>query len=42
MNAMEGKKALELVLAIYKSAAEGIRIRFPLKECSTTDFEGRF
>ena len=42
VNAMEGKKALELVLAIYKSAAEGIRIRFPLKECSTTDFEGRF
>ena len=42
VNAREGKKALELVLAIYKSAAEGIRIRFPLKECSTTDFEGRF
>ena len=37
-----GKRALELVLAIYKSAAEHRPIRLPLKECSTLDFTGRF
>lgn len=42
INAMEGKRALELVLAIYKSAAEGCRIKLPLKECATTEFQGRF
>ncbi|MBQ9361173.1 MAG: Gfo/Idh/MocA family oxidoreductase [Lachnospiraceae bacterium] len=42
ITAMEGKKALELVLAIYKSAAEGVRIRLPLSEGSTSDFKGRF
>ena len=42
VNAMEGKKALELVLAIYKSAAEGKAVKLPLTECSTTDFIGRF
>ena len=38
----DGRKALELVLAIYKSAAEGSIIKFPLKKCSTMDFVGRF
>ena len=42
VTAMDGKKALELVLAIYKSAAEGCSIKFPLSDCSTTDFIGRF
>ncbi len=42
VNAMEGKKALEFVLAIYKSAAEGHSVKLPLKECATTDFIGRF
>ena len=42
VTAMEGKKALELVLAIYKSAATGMPVKFPLTECSTMDFEGRF
>ena len=37
-----GKRALELVLAIYKSAATGEMIKFPLENCSTLDFEGRF
>ena len=37
-----GKRALELVLAIYKSAAEGQPVKLPLTECSTTDFKGRF
>ena len=37
-----GKRALELVLAIYKSAAEGKPIKLPLESCSTMDFVGRF
>lgn len=37
-----GKRALELVLAIYKSAAEHRPVKLPLKDCSTMDFVGRF
>lgn len=37
-----GKRALELVLAIYKSAAEGQAVKLPLENCSTLDFVGRF
>ena len=37
-----GKRALELVLGIYKSAAEGQPVKFPLNECSTMDFVERF
>lgn len=37
-----GRRALELVLAIYKSAAEGRPVKLPMKECSTTEFTGRF
>lgn len=42
VTAMEGKKALELVLAIYKSAATGMPVKLPLTDCSTMDFAGRF
>ena len=42
VTAMDGKRALELVLAIYKSASEGGSVKLPLKECATTDFIGRF
>lgn len=37
-----GLRALELVLAIYKSAAEHRPVQLPLTDCATTDFEGRF
>lgn len=37
-----GKRALELVLAIYKSAAEHRPVKLPLESCSTMDFAGRF
>lgn len=37
-----GKRALELVLAIYKSAAEKRPVKLPLDKCSTMDFIGRF
>ena len=42
VDAEAGKRALELVLAIYKSAKEGSIVKLPLDNCSTLDFEGRF
>ncbi len=42
ITAADGRNALELVLAIYKSAAEGKSIKLPLNKCSTLDFKGRF
>ncbi len=42
VNAMDGKRALELVLAIYKSAAEGCSVKFPFEKGATIDFRGRF
>jgi len=42
VTAIDGRNALELVLAIYKSAAEGKSVKLPLEKCSTLDFEGRF
>jgi len=38
----EGRNALELVLAIYKSAATGERVKLPMVDCSTMDYKGRF
>lgn len=37
-----GRRALELVLAVYKSAAEGRVLKLPLVQSSTTDFVDRF
>ena len=42
VDAEAGKRALELVLAIYKSASEGRSVKLPLKDCATIDFVGRF
>lgn len=42
VDAQAGKRALELVLAIYQSAATGRSVKLPLNECSTIDFVGRF
>ena len=42
VDAEAGKRALELVLAIYKSAKEGRPVKLPLDKCSTMDFVGRF
>lgn len=42
VDAEAGKRALELVLAIYKSAFEGKGVKLPLTDCSTLDFVGRF
>jgi UDP-N-acetyl-2-amino-2-deoxyglucuronate dehydrogenase len=42
IDAYAGRRALELVLAIYKAAQTGMRVELPLKSCSTIDFKGRF
>lgn len=42
VNAQDGRDALELVLAIYKSALEEKPVKLPLDNCSTLDFKGRF
>lgn len=42
VTAEAGKRALELVLAIYKSSFEGKSIMLPLNHCSTMDFVGKF
>ncbi len=42
VNAEAGKRALELVLAIYQSAYTGACVKFPLEKCATVDFKGRF
>lgn len=38
VTAEDGRRALELVLAIYQSSLEGKRVKLPLERCSTLDF----
>jgi len=42
VDAIQGRNALELILGIYKSAAENKPVKFPLEHVSTLDFKGRF
>lgn len=42
ITAEDGMRAVEMILAIYKSAAEGKPVKLPLENCATTDFVGRF
>lgn len=42
VDAYAGRRALELVLAIYKAAALGTSVKLPLNNCSTLEFKGRF
>ena len=42
VTAEDGRRALELVLAIYKSAAESKSIKLPMDKCSTMEFKGRY
>jgi len=42
ISAEDGKRAVELVLAIYQSAATGRPVKLPLEQVSTLDFTGRF
>ena len=42
VDAVAGRRALELVLAIYRSAATGEIVKFPMSNCETMEFSGRF
>ncbi len=42
VDAVAGRNALEMILAIYKSAATGTPVKLPLEKCASIDFEGRF
>lgn len=42
IDAVAGRNALEIVLAVYKSAATGQPVKLPLTECASIDFTGRF
>ena len=42
IDAVAGRNAVEMILAIYKSAATGKPVRLPLVGVSSTDFIGRF
>ncbi len=42
VDADAGKRALELVLGIYQSAYTGQPVKFPMEQCATIDFKGRF
>ena len=42
INAVAGRNAVEMILAIYQSAATGKPVKLPLKGVASTDFIGRF
>ncbi len=42
VDAVAGRNALELVLAIYKSQKEGVPVKFPLTDFRSTDMTGEF
>ena len=42
VNGEAGKRALELILAIYQSAAQRLPVKLPLLSGRTLDFKGQF
>lgn len=42
VDAVAGRNALEMILAIYQSAATGVPVKLPLIDVASTDFAGRF
>ena len=42
VDAVAGRNALEMILAIYQSAATGKPVKLPLKDIASIDFTGRF
>lgn len=42
VNGEAGKRAMELILAIYQSSFEGLPVRLPLVSGKTLDFKGQF
>lgn len=42
VDAVAGRNAVEMILAIYQSSATGVPVKLPLKDVASTDFIGRF
>lgn len=42
VDAVAGRNALEMVLAIYQSAADGVPIKLPIRDIASTNFKGQF
>ena len=42
IDAKAGRRALEMILAMYQSAATGQPVKFPLPDVASTDITGRF
>ena len=42
VDAVAGRNALEMILAIYQSAATGAPVKLPISDVASTDFSGRF
>ena len=42
IDAVAGRNAVEMILAIYQSAFTGKPVKLPLKDVASTDFAGRF
>ncbi len=42
VDAVSGRNALEIILAIYKSQKTGMPVKLPLKEFASTDMKGTF
>lgn len=42
VDAVAGRNALEMILAVYQSAATRKPVKLPLKDVASTDFAGRF
>lgn len=42
VDASAGRRALEVVLAIYKSSMTGTIVKLPLDNCGSLDFKGKF
>ena len=42
VDAVAGRNALEMVLAIYKSQRDGVPVKLPLKDFASIDMEGEF
>lgn len=42
IDAQAGRRALEMILAMYQSAATGMPVKLPLKDVASIDFTGRF
>lgn len=42
VTAVDGRNALELVLAIYKSSRDGKSVKLPLTDVASSDFKGMF